>query len=177
VEETGPGAARLRYRMLSLADPPAAVPVRLVQEGPGETLVLGRWDLTGDRDGTFTATGLRPGNRYRFRLEFPFGATPDREVVLETAEPAHLLAPGSISRWGGAWVEYRLPEPGSVSLDVFAVSGRRVARWVHGERAAGWHRLPWPGRTGSGRAMAPGVYFLRLAAPGVEETRRVVLLP
>ncbi|NNE44367.1 MAG: T9SS type A sorting domain-containing protein, partial [Gemmatimonadetes bacterium] len=76
-------------------------------------------------------------------------------------------------------IEYRVPgsAAGPVRLSVFDVSGRRVARLVDGPREPGTHRLTWDGRDTSGRALASGVYFVRLEAPGAAaETRRILRL-
>jgi hypothetical protein len=59
---------------------------------------------------------------------------------------------------------------------VVDVTGRTVAELVDATRAGGDHRAEWRGTDGSGSAVAPGVYFLRLEWEGAARTRRVVLL-
>jgi len=171
------GDVRLSYRITPMVSPAVPTPVRLIQEGPEETLILGDWLVDEDRGGTFTARGLRPGNRYRFRMEFPYGAIPDRVVTIPAAGQDVFRAPAMVRRGDGAWIEYRATAAGPLTLDVFDVSGRLAARWLDGPSPEGWHRLLWPGRTGAGHVLAPGVYFLRLHTETYEETRRVVLLP
>jgi hypothetical protein len=51
-----------------------------------------------------------------------------------------------------------------------------VRTLADGERAAGEHRLSWDGAGDDGRAVAPGLYFARLATPGAESVRRLVRL-
>jgi hypothetical protein len=58
-----------------------------------------------------------------------------------------------------------------VTLQVFDVTGRRVATVVAGERAAGTHRA-----TFEGRGLASGVYVAVLRADGAEAHERLVLL-
>jgi len=48
---------------------------------------------------------------------------------------------------------------------------------VAGTREAGRHAVHWDGRDDGGQKVAGGVYFYRLKATGVEESRRMVLLP
>jgi hypothetical protein len=73
-------------------------------------------------------------------------------------------------------IAYRLPRSGMVKLRVYAVSGRHVRDLVSGEAAAGLHDVFWDGCDDDGRRVAPGVYFYQLVAPGVDESRRMILL-
>ncbi len=65
----------------------------------------------------------------------------------------------------------------AASLDIFDATGRRV-RSFEMDAASGVERaLHWDGRADGGRALAQGVYFLRLAKPGgTSATERVTLL-
>jgi hypothetical protein len=63
-----------------------------------------------------------------------------------------------------------------VTLSIYNVAGRRVARLVDARRTAGWYEADWDGRGSDGQRVAPGVYFARLEAGEVRETRRVVVL-
>jgi len=73
-------------------------------------------------------------------------------------------------------IAYTLREPASVEIDIFDVAGRRVRTLVSGDRPAGTHEATWDGRSDRGEAAASGVYFYRLVAGGVRETRRMVLV-
>jgi hypothetical protein len=57
-----------------------------------------------------------------------------------------------------------------VRLEIFAVTGRRVRELVASDAA----RWTWDGRDAGGTALAPGVYFARIA--GADTMQRVVLL-
>jgi hypothetical protein len=70
-----------------------------------------------------------------------------------------------------ATIEFALPSAGHVSLAVFDVAGREVARPASGSFPAGIHRVPW---VASGAA--PGVYFVRLETAGALATRKVTLV-
>lgn len=77
---------------------------------------------------------------------------------------------------GASQVRFALARPGHVRLDVLDVSGRRVRTLLDGERLAGEGAATWDGADEAGRACGAGVYFVRLAAPGVQATRRIVRL-
>jgi hypothetical protein len=62
---------------------------------------------------------------------------------------------------------------GRVRVDVFDVAGRRVAPLFDGSLAAGTYRLRWEGTDTFGRAVAGGVYFVRLESDGIRQTRKV----
>jgi hypothetical protein len=72
-------------------------------------------------------------------------------------------------------INYELGRPGAVSLRVYDVQGRLVRELVDGHQDAVAHSVLWDGTDDAGRAVSSGVYFYRLEAPGVTETRRMVL--
>jgi hypothetical protein len=75
---------------------------------------------------------------------------------------------------GTARLAWTLPAAGRVSLELLDVGGRRVAKLLDAEAAAGPQSLAWDGRDATGRAAPPGVYLARLATPGGVATTRVV---
>ena len=68
-------------------------------------------------------------------------------------------------------IEYSLPRSGRVSLRVFDVAGRTVAKLVEAELSAGDHRAIFEGRT-----LPSGVYVAVLEADGHRTTQRLILL-
>ena len=60
---------------------------------------------------------------------------------------------------GNLRVSYGLPSGGPVRLEVFDVQGRRVAMLANAFASAGWHEIQW-----NGRAVASGLYFMRLSS-------------
>jgi hypothetical protein len=79
------------------------------------------------------------------------------------------LAPNPSEGDGVVW--YALPHRGHVRLSLSDLQGREVAVLVEGVRD--------PGRQSAAlgaRGLPPGVYLLRLRVPGVDLTRRVVIL-
>ena len=74
-------------------------------------------------------------------------------------------------------VTLHLARAGEARLEVYDVSGRRVAELMNGKRvAAGTYRLNWEGRDDQGARVAPGMYFIRLTAPDGETTRKAIVL-
>lgn len=78
-------------------------------------------------------------------------------------------------------IKFALPVAGRVTLDVFNIVGQRVRTLVDGEYEAGYHALPWDGRSDAGQQLASGVYFYRLhvegdAAARYQSIRKMLLL-
>ena len=102
--------------------------------------------------------------------------------------PANMNAggPGARVAFGFDWVgplpasgsvrfACRLPQAGRARLEIFDLSGRRLATLADGMREAGAFTAMWAGLAGDGRRLASGVYLARLTAPGLIAARRVVL--
>ncbi len=74
-------------------------------------------------------------------------------------------------------IHYDVPAGGGhVTIKVYDVTGRFVRSLVAEHRPAGTHEIEWDGNDGSGVMTSSGVYFCRLEARGIVQTRRMVLL-
>ena len=74
-------------------------------------------------------------------------------------------------------IEFALPQPGEVVLDVFNIAGQRVRRLLHeSQHAAGIYTVEWDGLDHSGRQAGSGVYFYRLEAFDFVKTRKMLLI-
>ena len=73
-------------------------------------------------------------------------------------------------------IPWFLLEAGPARLEVFALTGQRVAVLHDGPQKAGLHRLRWNGRDGQGRLLASGVYVYRLVTAAGAQTRKLTLL-
>ena len=73
-------------------------------------------------------------------------------------------------------IRFSLPEAGHLQLQVFDLRGRLVRTLVDQHRAEGQETVVWPGDDDRGRALASGVYQLRLKAAGRLAETRVTLL-
>jgi hypothetical protein len=97
------------------------------------------------------------------------------------------IGPGAPARTGfvgirpnpfrsGAEIRFGLARPARTRLLVVDVAGRAVRTLVDRDMGAGEHGLAWDGRDARGCEAAPGIYFVRLAAGDVEETRKLLRL-
>ena len=73
-------------------------------------------------------------------------------------------------------LSYFLPKSGPVRLELFSVTGQRVAVLRQGPQQAGYHRLPWEAQDDEGRPLASGIYFCRLKTTNGILTRKFTLL-
>jgi hypothetical protein len=72
-------------------------------------------------------------------------------------------------------VHYRLDERSSIRLTIHDVQGRLVRLLAAGEQAAGEHSMRWDGRGLGGEVAPSGVYFCRLTAGDLSDTRAMIL--
>ena len=73
-------------------------------------------------------------------------------------------------------LSYFLHAPGPARVEVFALTGQRVAVLHQGPQQAGYHRLRWNGRDDAGRPVASGAYLYRLVTVEGVLTRKLTLL-
>ncbi len=73
-------------------------------------------------------------------------------------------------------LQWSLPEAGTVQVDIYSATGRRV--WSSDDRAAsaGEGGLRWEGVDQHGRRLGSGAYFARLMVDGVEKGKTTILL-
>jgi hypothetical protein len=147
------------------------------QDGPWAAVVVERHDESGvsvalDR----SAQG---GSTYWYRIAANTGATrvtfgpieaTAGEVIVDFALGRPLPNPTS----GETRVDLAVPRDSRVSLGLYDMQGRRVATLMEGLLPAGRHQAMWNGTAG-GRSAPAGIYFVRMQAPGVSLTRRLVV--
>jgi len=73
-------------------------------------------------------------------------------------------------------IPYDVRETARVTLVVYDVGGRAVRTLVDGVTPPGSFAARWDGTNDDGTAMASGIYFVRLVAGEVAQTRKLVLL-
>lgn len=73
-------------------------------------------------------------------------------------------------------IRYSLPDDGPVRLQLHDLRGRLVRRLVNADLPAGDHSVRWDGHDDAGRAMASGVYVVRLEAAGRAIAGRLTLV-
>jgi hypothetical protein len=63
------------------------------------------------------------------------------------------------------YVQYQLAKSGQVTIQVFTLDGTMVKSLYRGRRDAGEYRAVWDGKNNGGRAVARGMYFIRVVCP------------
>jgi len=87
-----------------------------------------------------------------------------------------LLAPEPNPARRSTLLRYTLPRAGPVRLTVLGVDGRPVRVLLDGSRSAGPGQVRWDGRDGAGRAVAPGLYFVRIESLAGMKARKLALV-
>ena len=118
---------------------------------------------------TFTATGQKSPFASLFDL---FGG--GKRVALPDSPQLAQNAPNPFN--SQTVLAYFLPAPSSAHLEVFTLTGQRVAVLHQGLQQAGYHRLHWNGRDDAGRPVASGMYLYRLVTVEGVLTRKLILL-
>ena len=97
----------------------------------------------------------------------------NKSVAAEALPEAFELRPAYPNPFSRtATIRFGLPEAAEVTLVVYDVLGREVARLAEGEREAGWHEVRL-----NERGLASGVYVARLTtADGFHQTQRLTLV-
>ena len=76
----------------------------------------------------------------------------------------------------GTPLDYTVARRGMVQLRVFDILGEEVLTLEQKWRTPGFYTTTWDGRDARGNRVENGIYFVRLSAPGVSKTIRVVSL-
>ena len=72
-------------------------------------------------------------------------------------------------------IRVSLENVASLTLEVFDISGKRIATLHEGRLAAGSHEFEWRGQDQSGNIVPSGIYFYRATVDGVYKARKMVL--
>jgi hypothetical protein len=117
------------------------------------------------------------GNSATYELVFSSGqSVVDAPVSTLGPSTFALSAPRPNPFAGKATIELAVPQgQGKAAVGIFDLQGRRIAELAN-EATPGRHTLTWDGRDTAGREVAAGVYFVRLDAAGVQETKKITLL-
>ncbi|HUX51008.1 MAG TPA: FlgD immunoglobulin-like domain containing protein, partial [Spirochaetia bacterium] len=126
---------------------------------------------------------LRIGNLYTARLS---NANDPRSLVpwsfgiqAPIEQRSHVTILGNIvnpDKGDKTVLTYTIPTGGMVTVTVFALDGDVVNILQRGPQAAGSYMLSWNGTNFGGRAVARGIYFVRVVAPGIDEYRKVLIV-
>jgi hypothetical protein len=110
---------------------------------------------------------------------------PDGEITTVTINPTTGVPDGEVAflkqNWpnparSGTTIQFVLASPTEVALDVYDVSGRRVASLEDGRLEADSYKYPWDLTDEEGNAVASGVYFYRLKAGDETLTKKLIVV-
>ncbi|MDQ7053632.1 MAG: T9SS type A sorting domain-containing protein [candidate division KSB1 bacterium] len=73
-------------------------------------------------------------------------------------------------------IQFDVPRETRVEIRIFNVLGQEVRLLADKPFAPGTHTLQWDGRSGSGRAVGSGVYFILMKTDGFTAVRKMTLL-
>ena|GEM_PF-5145682 len=73
-------------------------------------------------------------------------------------------------------IEFSLPKPSDVTLEVYNLHGQRIQSLEHSRLDAGTHRYEWDGTGRDGASLPTGIYMLRLRADKKWYTTKVSLI-
>lgn len=73
-------------------------------------------------------------------------------------------------------IAFELPKASHVSLIIYDVVGREVARIADGEYTAGYTELSWNGASRNGQHVSSGVYFYRITADKWDKIMKMILI-
>ncbi|MBN1351869.1 T9SS type A sorting domain-containing protein [candidate division KSB1 bacterium] len=61
-------------------------------------------------------------------------------------------------------IRYSLEKPAETCIQIFNLSGQRVAKLAAGRQSRGTYSVQWNGKNGAGQSVATGLYFVRFEA-------------
>jgi len=73
-------------------------------------------------------------------------------------------------------IEYTLPYSGPVRLEVFTLTGQKVATLVNENQAAGAHLVHWRGTDGIEQVLPSGLYLYKLSTPQGILTKKMLFV-
>ena len=73
-------------------------------------------------------------------------------------------------------ISFDLAEQGRVRISIFSIDGRLVKTLTDESLSPGRYERVWQGRDNGGRAVASGTYLYRMEGPGIQQTRRMLLI-
>jgi hypothetical protein len=73
-------------------------------------------------------------------------------------------------------LQYELPATEHILLNVYDITGKRVAQLVNGIEEPGIHRISWDGRDARGNHVSSGVYFMKLKAGDYSSTQKILFV-
>ncbi len=139
------------------------------------TINIGDLTVRDNRNGSFDVFVLAPNNGiWAFTLEGPEydeGVSADDEELTALPERYQLEQNYPNPFNPVTVIRYELPESAQVRLDVYSITGQRVATLVNEQQSAGAHQASF-----DASSLASGVYIYRLQAGNYVSSRQMTLI-
>jgi hypothetical protein len=133
--------------------------------GAPPDLMVGRLDIA--------PKTLIPFNWYQLVRPFSFEI---HDITLQRSGVTILNNVINPNNGESTYVQYHLTKGGQVTIQVFTMDGTMVDILYRGYREAGEYRAAWNGTNRGGRAVARGMYFIRVVGPSIDEIRKVLVV-
>jgi hypothetical protein len=143
-------------------------------ELPSRAVSRDKWSFA------FTDGDWQPNTSYWYRVVYRIGGEPKELFktgpIATPALPLTLYQNTPNPFNPSTAIRYYLPVTCSVRLEIYDISGRRIAGLVNGEQEKGRYAVEWNGKDQHGNAAASGIYFCKLGAGKETVSRKMVLL-
>jgi hypothetical protein len=73
-------------------------------------------------------------------------------------------------------IQFSIPEPTDVSLEIYDITGRLVTTLINESLATGTYNVTWDARNRSGQIVSSGIYLYRIQAGSFVQTNRMVFI-
>ena len=114
------------------------------------------------------------GSRVVVEFDFATDVTDDESALLPDEFQLQQNYPNPFNPT--TTIEFALPERGAVELIIYNTLGRKVRSLASGMYSAGSYTVSWDGTDNYGRQVTSGVYYYRLRAGDVVQSRKMLLL-
>jgi hypothetical protein len=152
---------------------------RAVGNDDNQLVVLERVDDVQSDHFEYVDRTVAPGQSYRYRIGVVDGDGEFFSPIVTVSVKAIALSlsqnqPNPFNPT--TTIRFVLPVREDVSLSIYDANGHLVRTLVNEVRGYGVHEVTWDGRDENGVAMGSGVYFYRLRAGKLTESKKMVLL-
>jgi len=73
-------------------------------------------------------------------------------------------------------IEFSLPSSSDVDISIYNILGRKVNNLLNKNLSAGIHSIQWDGLNDNGKHVSTGIYFYKITAGSLSDTKKMVLL-
>lgn len=73
-------------------------------------------------------------------------------------------------------IDLKLDKAENVQISIYDIKGRKINTLVNNYLASGKHQFTWNGLNQEGKAVASGIYFVRMTAGNLSECRKLMIL-